>query len=111
MNGIARQARVVVRSGHGDEVARILLDAAETLAEDPGCLLYLVSRQRDEPDVLWVTELWRSHADLDRVVAALRGDSDAAAALALAERWEVIELDLLGGKGPPPRGASGDGVL
>ena len=47
-----------------------------------------------------MTELWRSQADLDASVEQIRGSDDVAAAMALVEDWQMIELDLLGGKGP-----------
>ena len=70
------------------------------MSDDPGCELYLVNRQADAEDVIWVTELWRSQADLDASLERIRGSADVAAAMALVEDWQMIELDLLGGKGP-----------
>ena len=97
---VARYGKAVARSGEGDRLAEILLAAAEALGGDPGCELYLVNRQAGEPDVIWVTELWRSQADLDASVEQIRGSADVAEAMALVEDWQMIELDLLGGKGP-----------
>ncbi|HTS97707.1 MAG TPA: antibiotic biosynthesis monooxygenase family protein [Streptosporangiaceae bacterium] len=97
---VARYGKAVARPGQGDELAGILLAAAEGLAGDPGCELYLVSRQKGEPDVIWVTELWRSQADLDASLRQVRGSDSAARAMALVQSWDMIELDLLGGKGP-----------
>jgi quinol monooxygenase YgiN len=96
---IARYGKAVARSGHGAELARILLAAAEEMRDDPGCELYLVARQAGEEDVIWVTELWRSQADLDASLERIRGSDEVAAALALVADWQMIELDLLGGKG------------
>ena len=69
------------------------------LESDPGCQLYLINRQTDAPDVIWVTELWRSQADLDASLERIRGSEAVAAAMALVEDWEMVDLDLLGGKG------------
>jgi hypothetical protein len=46
-----------------------------------------------------VTELWRSQADLDASLERIRGSSSVAAAMALVDDWQMVELDLLGGKG------------
>jgi quinol monooxygenase YgiN len=100
MSAVARYGKAVARTGQGDELAGILLAAADGLADSPGCELYLVSRQKGELDVIWVTELWRSQADLDASLAQVRGSDSAARAVSLVESWEMIELDLLGGKGP-----------
>src|SRR5215218_9015833 len=97
MDQIARYGTSVARPGKGEELAEHLLAAAAELERDPGCHLYLVNRQRDAPDTIWVTELWRSQADL---VAAVKE---------LVERWEMIELDLLGGKGAAPQDAPAPG--
>jgi quinol monooxygenase YgiN len=99
MSRVARYGKAVAKEGRGDELAEHLLAAAAELEDQPGCELYLINRQVGEPDVLWVTELWRSQADLDASLEQVRGSDQAAAAMALVEDWQMIELDLLGGKG------------
>lgn len=100
MSRVARYGKAVARAGQGGKLAELLLVAAADLERDPGCELYLINRQRDEPDVIWVTELWRSQADLDASIERIRGSDDVAAVMALVDDWEMVELDLLGGKGP-----------
>jgi quinol monooxygenase YgiN len=100
MTQVARYGRAVAREGNGGELADRLLAAADALRGDPGCLLYLINREAGKPDVVWVTELWRSQADLDASLEKFRGSGDAAAAMALVDDWQMIELELLGGKGP-----------
>jgi mannose-6-phosphate isomerase-like protein (cupin superfamily)/quinol monooxygenase YgiN len=99
MNQVARYGTSVAHPGRGDELARHLLAAAAELESDPGCELYLVNRQRDAPDTIWITELWRSQADLDGAVQKIKDSPQVAAVRDLVERWEMVELDLLGGKG------------
>lgn len=98
MSEVARYGRATAKPGRGAELADVLLDAAAELEDDSGCLLYLVNRQSDSPDVIWVTELWRSEADLDASLERIRGSSGVAEAMALVDDWEMIELDQLGGK-------------
>jgi quinol monooxygenase YgiN len=100
MTRVARYGKAIAREGLGERLAEILLAAAADLERDPGCELYLINRQVGDPDVIWVTELWRSQADLDASLERIRGSDDVAAAMALVENWEMIELELLGGKGP-----------
>ncbi|HYX85937.1 MAG TPA: antibiotic biosynthesis monooxygenase family protein [Gaiellales bacterium] len=102
MSRVARHGKLTARTGRGDEVAAMLLEAAGRLDDDPGCELYLLSREAGRPDVVWVTELWRKQTDLDAAVERIRGSAEVAAVMALVESSEMIELDLLGGKGPPP---------
>jgi quinol monooxygenase YgiN len=96
---VARYGKATAKEGKGGELAEILLAAAAELESDPGCELYLINRQADSPEVIWVTELWRSQADLDASLERVRGSSSASAAMALVDDWRMIELDLLGGKG------------
>ena len=109
MDQVARYGRSIARSGRGEELARHLLAAAAELEHDPGCELYLVNRQRDDPDTIWVTELWRSQADLDASVERITDSPKVAEVRQLVERWEMVELELLGGKGAAaaPAGAGG----
>ena len=78
----------------------MLLDAAAELEADPGCELYLINRETERPPVIWVTELRRSQAERHASNERIRGSEGVAKAMALVEDWEMIELDLLGGKGP-----------
>ncbi|MGH3434866.1 MAG: putative quinol monooxygenase [Sciscionella sp.] len=96
---VARYAKFVANEGRGKELAALLLAAADGLACDEGCELYLVNRQTDAPDVVWVTELWRSQHDLDATLQQISGSSDVAAVQALVTSTEMIRLELLGGKG------------
>jgi quinol monooxygenase YgiN len=100
MSQVARYAKVTAKPGKGKELAEILLGAAADLGGDPGCLIYLVSTEVDEPDRLWVTELWRDQAALDASLESLQGNDDVALAKSLVDDWQMIELDPLGGKGP-----------
>jgi quinol monooxygenase YgiN len=97
---VARYGKMVARAGHGGEVAEILLASAAEMDDDPGCELYLIHHEADAPDTIWVTELWRSQADLDRTIAQIRGSESVARVMALVESGEAVELTLLGGKGP-----------
>ena len=100
MSRIARYGKAVARDGQGAKLAELLLAAADDLADDPGCELYLINRQAGRPDAIWVTELWRSQADLDASLERIRGSDQVAEVMALVGDWEMVELELLGGKGP-----------
>ena len=99
MSQVARYGRAVAREGHGGELAERLLAAADELRGDAGCELYLINREAGKPDVIWVTELWRSQADLEASLERIRGSDEVAAVMSLVDDWEMIELELLGGKG------------
>jgi quinol monooxygenase YgiN len=97
---VSRYGKMVARAGKGPELADLMLAVAEAQEADPGCLLYLLNRQADEPDTLWITELWRSQADLDASIEGLEGNDQVARVRELVADGGMIELELLGGKGP-----------
>lgn len=99
---------MTAREGKAEELAEAMLEAAAELESDPGCELYLINRQTDEPDVLWVTELWRSQEDLDAAVERIRGSDEVSEVMKLVSDGGMIELDLLGGKGATDPDASED---
>jgi quinol monooxygenase YgiN len=92
--------RFTTRAGQGDALASILLDAAHGLDGVDACLLYLVSQAPDEPDTVFVTEVW---TDRDAHDASLRDDGSRAlierAMPLLAGPPEATPLLPTGGKG------------
>ena len=44
--------------GKGLELSKILLEAADLLANAEGCQLYLISKSEHDPDEIWVSEVW-----------------------------------------------------
>jgi quinol monooxygenase YgiN len=96
---ISRYGKLTAKPGKGAELAQILLDAASDLESDPSCELYIVNREAGSPDVIWVTELWRSKADLDASIERIRGSDQVQRTMAIVAGAEMTELHLLGGKG------------
>jgi quinol monooxygenase YgiN len=88
--------------GKGDELAGILLEAAEGLQADAKCLLYVVSRDLDQPDMIWVTEAWTDREAHDASLRAPGTPEMIARARPLIAGMEGrAELAPLGGKGLP----------
>lgn len=96
---VARYGRMEAEEGRGGELADLMLAEAAKLEELDGCLIYLVNRSRSDPDSIWITELWRSQDDLDASIEGIDPDS-IAKVRELVVDGGMIELDLLGGKGP-----------
>lgn len=48
---------ITTESGKRDELINILL---EGIADMPGCLSYIVSKDSEDDNVIWVTEVWDS---------------------------------------------------
>lgn len=92
-------AKFIAKSGQGETLAGLLLDASASLQAIPACEAYIVHQSDTEPDTLWVTEIWgnpEAHAE-----ALAQPDTRAAIALAMPyiERVEGSKMRPLGGKG------------
>jgi quinol monooxygenase YgiN len=48
--------------GQRDALVALLLEAASVLETFPDCDLWFVSTAPDDPDAVWVTEVWRDQA-------------------------------------------------
>ncbi len=87
--------------GKRDELVGYLLQAAELLERNPGCIHYVVSTS-DEPEAVWVSEVWTEQAAHD---ASLEPDDIRAlikeARPLIAGMSDQTELTVHGGKGLP----------
>ena len=101
--GVGRYVKLTAQAGRGDDVAQLLLCAAESLREVAGCELCVINRSRSEPDVVWVTELWLTQEALDASLEQLKTDEGKAqvaeVGALLAQPPELTELEPLGGVG------------
>jgi quinol monooxygenase YgiN len=91
--------KFLAQPGKGDELAALLLGAANALEGFPGCLQYVVSTS-DEPGAVWVTEVWTDRAAHD---ASLEPDETRAlierARPLIAGYSDATHLNVLGGAG------------
>jgi len=94
MTPMTRTATFRARGGRGAQLAERLLRAASLMADVPGCELWLVQRDLDDPDMIRVTEMWAS-----------RQHCDAALNLPGVEKNAAQVMDLLDG---PPELADGE---
>jgi len=87
------------RPGHRDDVVAILTKAGDGL-RSAGCEYYLVGVAEDDPDTIWVTEVWQSKRHHDESLQ-LPGTKDAIAAAMpmLTGEFEGHELRMVGGLG------------
>jgi quinol monooxygenase YgiN len=93
---------MVAHPGEGATLAGTLLRVAEGLRDSPGCELYVVNLAADEPDTVWVTEIWADEAASDRALSGDLGEVGIGQVVALlAGPPELVELTPLGGPGLP----------
>ncbi len=110
MAPVGRYVKITANAGRGEELARTLLRVADSLRGTDGCELYVINRSPNDPDVVWVTELWRSQEALDASLEELRteaGRAQMAEVMGLVSEngFERIDLVPLGGVGFPPPAA------
>ena len=97
---IGRYVRMVARPGQGSVLAGTLLRVAEGLRAAPGCELYVINLSADEPDTVWVTEVWVDEAASDRALSADLGEVGIGQVIELlAGPPELVDLTPLGGPG------------
>ena len=58
--------RILATPGNRDVLAEILISGT---GEMPGCLSYVVARDIDDTDALWVTEVWEDRASHEASLA------------------------------------------
>src|SRR3954449_7780856 len=101
-NRVGRYVRMVAQPGRGGALAATLLRVAEGLRSAPGCELYVINASPDEPDTVWVTEVWADEAASDRALSSDLGDVGIGEVLELlAGPPELVDLTPLGGPGLP----------
>jgi quinol monooxygenase YgiN/mannose-6-phosphate isomerase-like protein (cupin superfamily) len=99
MNKVGRYVKATAKPGQAEALAEGLLKVAEQLRAVPGCELYLINRAPDDPDAVWVTEVWSSQAELDGALDAADKEQ-MREVLALTDGpFERIEVTPLGGVG------------
>ncbi|MFC4600885.1 putative quinol monooxygenase [Cohnella hongkongensis] len=99
MSKYAMLGQLIAHPGKRDELAGRLLESAETLQGMEGCIYYIIGESADEPDALWVTELWESE---EAHAASLENESVLAVIQScrpLIAGVKPVKLRPLGGKG------------
>lgn len=56
--------------GNGQQLANILLEAAEIVSKSSDCKAYIVSVSKENEDAVWVTEVWTNKAAHDATLQA-----------------------------------------
>lgn len=94
--------RLTTKPGERDKVLDILLESGKMFDDNPDCHLYLVSESADDPNLIWVVDLWTSdqaHAEALKA-PELKPYIEKAIPL-LAAMPEQLAVRPIGGKGVP----------
>jgi len=68
MSKYGLHAKLIAKEGQGDALVDILLQASKLVSTATGCKLYLISRDPEVPEDIWVTEVWNSKEDHDNAL-------------------------------------------
>lgn len=86
--------------GKRDELAKLMLESADTLEGMEGCIFYIINESVDDPDVLWIMELWEN---AEAHAASLKNER----VLAVIQRCRPL---IAGVSGIPVRPIGGKGL-
>ena len=65
MNKYGLYGKLKAQPGKGGKLAEILLQAAELMRSAKGCHLYVIGKEAQGDDTIWVSEIWDSKEDHD----------------------------------------------
>lgn len=101
MNKYGLHGKLQATAGNGEQLAGILLEAAELMSTAKGCYLYMVSIDTADKDAVWVTEAWESKEDHDNSlnVDGVKELIGLAMPLLAGKPERGQELEILGGAG------------
>ena len=89
------------KEGKADELVSILLKASKLVSNAKGCHLYIISKDAEDKNKIWVTEVWDSKEDHDNSLQneEVRKLISKAMPLIDGEPGKGFELEVIGGAG------------
>lgn len=101
MNKYLLHGKLTAKEGQGEKLASILLEASKLVSTAQGCVLYVVGRDKNDHNAVWVTEIWDSKEDHDGSLKVEGVRELIAQAIPILDGppQKGQELELLGGTG------------
>ena len=101
MKSYMYSGKLSAKQGMQDELADILLKAAELVSNAKGCKLYAISLEPDNTQDVFVTEIWDKKEDHDNALKAHDVRELIIKAMPLLSEMPTkgLELEVLGGLG------------
>ena len=93
--------KLKAKTNQVENLAKILLDAADLISEASGCQLYVVGSDSNEPNTVFVTEIWdtKENHDLSLHIPGVRELIMEAMPLLDGPPAKGQEIQLFGGHG------------
>jgi len=70
MSKYGLHGKLKATKGNAEKLADILIKASELISTVKGCHYYLIGIDDNDPDTVWITELWDSKEDHDNSLKA-----------------------------------------
>lgn len=94
--------KLTAKPGKRSEVVDILIESGKLFQDNSACLLYLVSEAEDDPNLIWVVDLWTTKGAHAEALKSPELRPYVEKAMPLLEGMpEQIEIRAVGGKGLP----------
>jgi quinol monooxygenase YgiN len=94
--------KMTAHPGQRDVLIAILMEGMASNEPPEGCYSYIIGTLPEEPDAIWITEVWRTQADHQ---ASLSNEAVKAAIAAgrplIASMTDRVEFTAVGGVGLP----------
>lgn len=93
--------KLTAQKGHRDELANILLEASKLVSTAKGCKLYVIGKDENDENSVYVTEIWDSKDDHGNSlkVEGVRELIMKAMPILEGQPTKGQELEILGGAG------------
>jgi len=94
-------SKIKSKAGSSEKLVKILLDASTLAITAKGCRLYFVSKDKADPESIWVTEVWDNKEDHDNSLKDVSIMALISQAMLLIDGVpeKGQELEILGGLG------------
>lgn len=91
--------KMTTKDGKRDEVLDILLKSGSAFDENEHCLMYLVSKDKNAPNVIWVHDIWTDAESHEQSMQDETMQQYIKQAMPLLEGMpQQFEIELVGGK-------------
>ncbi len=103
MNKYLLHGKVTAIAGHRDELTKLLIEASRLVSTAKGCRLYVIGKDKDDLNSVYVTEIWDSKQDHDNSLNVEGVKELIAKVIPIidkeAPKIKGLELELVGGTG------------
>ena len=93
--------KLTAKAGQQEELSKILLEASKLVSTAKGCKVYVIGKEGNDPNSVYVTEIWDSKDDHDNSlnVEGVRELIMKAMPILDGQPTKGQELEILGGAG------------